>query len=172
MWRYAEVLLNYAEAKAELGSFSADDWIKTVGALRKRAGIAAAAAEALPVVADPYLATNYFPDISSNPVLLEIRRERGIELALEGFRLFDIRRWRIAEHVLPGNMLGRRHRARWFDAVTPTFTVHGKSQYPNETQLFQILSTNSFDPARHYLWPIPQREMDLNRSLVQNPGYN
>jgi hypothetical protein len=47
----------------------------------------------LPTVADPYLIANYFPEIS-NPALLEIRRERGIELSLEGLRFADILRWK------------------------------------------------------------------------------
>ena len=154
LMRYAEVLLTYAEAKIELNEID-QTVLDALNAVRRRPGVLMPAAQSTMTQAE---------------LRSLVRYERTVELALEGFRLFDIRRWRIAEHVLPGNMLGRRHRARWFDAVTPTFTVHGKSQYPNETQLFQILSTNSFDPARHYLWPIPQREMDLNRSLVQNPG--
>ena len=86
--RYAEVLLNYAEAKAELGTITAADWAKTVGALRARAGITGGLA-ALPTRVDPYLQSTYFPDIS-NPVILEIRRERGIELVLEGLRFQDL----------------------------------------------------------------------------------
>ena len=62
-----------------------------MGALRKRAGITAGLT-AKPTVADPYLKANYFPDIS-DPTLLEVRRERGIELVLEGFRFSDIIRW-------------------------------------------------------------------------------
>ena len=91
MIRYAEVLLNYAEAKAELGSFQQEDWDLTIAALRKRAGIQHAA---MPVAGDPYLKSHYFSNIS-NPVLLEIRRERGIELTLEGFRYDDLFRWKL-----------------------------------------------------------------------------
>lgn len=84
VFRYAEILLNYAEAKAELGSFTSEDWAITIGALRGRAGITGGLT-ALPTTIDPYLQNTYFPEIS-DPVLMEIRRERGIELAIEGFR--------------------------------------------------------------------------------------
>ncbi|WP_219929432.1 RagB/SusD family nutrient uptake outer membrane protein [Sphingobacterium athyrii] len=72
--RYAEVLLNYAEAKQELGTFNDVDWSKTVGALRARAGISDGA-NVLPTKVDTYLKNTFFPGIS-NPVMLEIRRER------------------------------------------------------------------------------------------------
>ncbi|NML22325.1 RagB/SusD family nutrient uptake outer membrane protein [Pseudoflavitalea sp. G-6-1-2] len=99
MIRYAEVLLNYAEAKAELetlgeGSFSDADWAKTIGALRQRAGITGGLT-AKPVAADPYLTTVYYPGLSA--VLSEIRRERGIELAFEGFRFYDLMRWKLGK---------------------------------------------------------------------------
>ena len=78
IFRYAEVLLNYAEAQAELGVLTDADWAKTIGALRKRAGITGGLLTK-PVIVDTYLQTKYFPAIS-DPVILEIRRERGIEL--------------------------------------------------------------------------------------------
>src|SRR5690606_27679756 len=82
VFRYAEVLLNYAEAKAELNTITDEDWAKTVGALRARAGITGGLTT-LPTVMDPYLQSMYFPDIT-DPVIAEVRRERGIELAIEG----------------------------------------------------------------------------------------
>jgi hypothetical protein len=93
--RYAEVLLNYAEAKAELGTLTDADWAATIGALRSRAGITGGLTT-LPATVDTYLQTNYFPGIS-DPVLLEIRRERGIELAWEGLRFADLMRWKRGE---------------------------------------------------------------------------
>jgi len=92
LFRYAEVLLNYAEAKAELGTITNADWASTVGVLRARGGITGGLS-ALPAVADPYLMANYFPGIT-DPVILEIRRERGIELSLEGLRYSDLLRWK------------------------------------------------------------------------------
>src|SRR5687768_6355839 len=92
IFRYAEVLLNHAEAKAELGTLTDADWAKTIGALRKRAGITGGLTTK-PVLVDPYLQSKYFPNIS-DPSILEIRRDRGIELAMEGFRFYDIVRWK------------------------------------------------------------------------------
>ena len=82
--RYAEVLLNYAEAQAELGVITDSEWALTVGALRKRAGITGGT-ETLPTTVDSYLQRTFYPDVTS-PVLLEIRRERTIELLQEGHR--------------------------------------------------------------------------------------
>lgn len=94
-FRFAEVLLNYAEAKADLGTLTDADWAATVGVLRTRGGITAGLTTK-PTVADPYLVANYFPGIT-DPVILEVRRERGIELCLEGFRFADILRWKRGE---------------------------------------------------------------------------
>ncbi len=95
--RYGEVLLNYAEAKAELGTLTDAEWAKTIGALRQRAGITGGLSTK-PTVVDNYLKNTYFPDIA-DPVILEVRRERACELALEGFRFHDIRRWKHGELV-------------------------------------------------------------------------
>ncbi len=94
-FRYAEVLLNLAEAKAELGTLTDAEWAKTIGVLRTRGGITGGLTTK-PTVADPYLVANYFPDIT-DPVILEVRRERSIELCLEGFRFADILRWKRGE---------------------------------------------------------------------------
>ncbi len=95
IFRYAEVLLNYAEAKAELGTLTDADWAKTVGVLRTRGGITSGLSSK-PTIVDPYLVANYFPGIT-DPVILEVRRERGIELCLEGLRFADILRWKRGE---------------------------------------------------------------------------
>lgn len=87
--RYAEVLLNYAEAMAELNKFDENIWQQTIALLRKRAGVNAD----VPLTADTYLETMYFPEISDK-FLLEIRRERGIELCYEGLRYNDLLRWK------------------------------------------------------------------------------
>ena len=97
--RYAEVLLNYAEAKAELGTLDQNDLDQTINKLRSRAGITGklnlSEANADP---DPYLSsgeTGYVNVTGSNKgVILEIRRERAIELVMEGFRYWDLMRWK------------------------------------------------------------------------------
>lgn len=92
LFRYAEVLLNYAEAKAELGTLTDAEWASTIGVLRARAGITGGLT-AKPTLIDPYLKANYFPDIN-DATIMEVRRERGIELSLEGLRFADILRWK------------------------------------------------------------------------------
>lgn len=108
LFRYAEVLLNYAEAKAELNELTDADWSQTIGALRARAGITGGL-QAKPTKVDSYLQQTYFPSIS-DPTLLEIRRERAVELALEGFRFDDLRRWKCGELL----------KMSWFGMYIPT----------------------------------------------------
>jgi hypothetical protein len=86
--RYAEVLLTYAEARAELGTLTMTDLNNSINLIRDRAGIPHLS---LNPPVDPAL-QNSFPDVSS--ILLEIRRERRVELALEGFRFDDLMRWK------------------------------------------------------------------------------
>jgi len=128
--RYADVLLMHAEAKNELNQLTAAEWDRTVGALRRRAGFVAPAALA-------------FPGGSQADLRTAVRRERRCELAMEGLRVFDIRRWRTAQVVLNGPLTG----------------IGG------------VVDRRTFNPARHYLWPVPQRERDINPNLGQNPGW-
>ncbi|MBR1576700.1 MAG: RagB/SusD family nutrient uptake outer membrane protein [Bacteroidales bacterium] len=98
VFRYAEVLLSYAEAKAELDEMTDDIWAETVGAIRKRAGITDGTASTGTLTTkptgpvDPYLKANLYKNVD-DPVIMEIRRERGCELVLEGQRHDDIYRW-------------------------------------------------------------------------------
>ena len=95
VFRYAEILLNYAEAKAELGTLTDSDWSKTIGVLRARAGITGGL-NTKPTLVDQYFQKRCFPAIN-NPEILEIRRERGIELSFEGFSWDDVSRWKVGE---------------------------------------------------------------------------
>ena len=138
--RYADVLLMQAEAKNEQGLLSAADWAATIGALRRRAGFTDAAALA-------------YPGGDQASLRAIIRRERRTELAMEGMRVFDIRRWRTAEIVLNGY-------------------AHGiPAGDPAVDNGYLRVDLRAFDPAKHYLWPIPQRERDINANLTQNPGW-
>lgn len=92
MFRYAEVLLNYAEAKAELGEFGIAEWNNSIRLLRERAGVNGVP----PTSVDPYLA-DYYPNIASDMWLLEIRRERTVELVHENLRYNDLMRWKLGE---------------------------------------------------------------------------
>ncbi|MGE7776462.1 RagB/SusD family nutrient uptake outer membrane protein [Chitinophaga sp. NPDC101104] len=89
IYRYAEVLLNLAEAKAELGTLTATDLNNTVNLLRARVQMPAMT---LTPAADPVLAAQY-PGVTSS-LLLELRRERRVELACEGLRFSDLMRWK------------------------------------------------------------------------------
>lgn len=116
-------------------------WDQTIRALRERAGFEAPAA------------LDFDADLGQDGLREVIRNERRVELAMEGLRVFDIRRWRIAEDVLNG----------W---------AHG-AQFgpPSEDNGYLRVNLRSFDPAKHYLWPIPRDERNLNPNLTQNPGW-
>lgn len=189
--RYAEVLLNDAEAKAELGTFTPSDWDVTIRLLRKRAGLTDTD---MPTTADPYLQKTYFPDIS-DPVLLEIRRERGIELALEGFRFDDLLRWK------KGNLLEMPYKGMYVPAMDTLYDLNedGKpdvsfvatipanklagvvyvkvdnsaiklSEGTKGSLLWQSNQTKEWDDYKYY-YPIPFNEIVLNPELNQNPGW-
>ncbi len=193
--RFAEVLLNYAEAKAELGSLTDEDWRNTIGALRERAGITGGLNQ-LPVTVDPYLQENYFPGIN-DPVILEIRRERGIELVFEGFRFDDIRRWAVGEIMeQPWTGMYVENADEYIDLTgdgQPNVYFYTTPNAP-EQQIsgVQYVSVNDEDLIlengthgeliqlpniqrewlpRKYYYPIPQVHIQRNPNLTQNPGW-
>lgn len=98
IFRMAEVYLNFAEAKAELGTLTQEDLEKSVNRLRERVGMPDMDMEEANASPDPYLlsAETGYPGVkgTNQGVILEIRRERSIELAQEGFRYYDIIRWK------------------------------------------------------------------------------
>lgn len=161
LMRYAEVLLTYAEAKIELGQIDASV-LDAINQIRARAyGVAVGA------VAD-------YPEITTTDQaeLREIvRRERKVELADEGFRLFDIRRWKIAEHVMPGTLVGRPRGAYSTIPEPPVINQYGHPEYGASKSLYRSVDQRIFNPSRDYLWPIPQKDMDVNDQLQQNPNY-
>ncbi|MBT1686131.1 RagB/SusD family nutrient uptake outer membrane protein [Dawidia soli] len=136
--RYAEVLLTYAEAKIALNQIDASV-LDAINDVRRRNDVNLPALEA-------GLTQDELTDI--------VRRERTIELAFEGHRLFDIRRWRIAGDVVPGNVYGIT-----YDDGGTLKTIEVPS------------FTKQFDPSRNYLWPIPQNERVLNPNLSKNDGW-
>ncbi|MGV8091431.1 MAG: RagB/SusD family nutrient uptake outer membrane protein [Mangrovibacterium sp.] len=165
--RYAEVLLIYAEAKFEKdGSISDDDLNISVNALRDR-------------VQMPHL-TNAFVLSSNLDMRTEIRRERAVELAFEGFRWDDLRRWKTAETELSKSLLSIKVTGTQWDA--PTVTIDGHSttgvffnlptdQLENGYKVLQPGSQRNFDPDKHYLLPLATKEISLNADLEQNPGW-
>lgn len=142
--RYADVLLMYAEAMSELGALDADVWNKTIRALRIRAKFTDAGA-------------TEFPATALQPQLTEIvRRERRAELAFEGVRAFDIRRWKISEVVMSKPVRG----------IKVTSGAFNKD--PNG---YIIVENRRFENPKHYLWPVPTFERDQNKNLGQNPDW-
>lgn len=149
IYRYGEVLLNYAEAKAELGECDQTVLDKTINKLRDRVGM-------------PHLTTTVgfidpnWPawEVSISPLLNEIRRERRVELACEGLRWNDLCRWKAGKLLEnPKTYLGPR------DPDTGEYRV----LYPGMTRTW-------YD--RLYLYPIPTDEFAYNPNLLpQNPGW-
>ncbi|WP_231459935.1 MULTISPECIES: RagB/SusD family nutrient uptake outer membrane protein [unclassified Pedobacter] len=200
LYRYAEVLLNFAEAKAELGTLTDADWALSIGALRSRAGITGGLS-VKPTLADPYLITNYFPEIS-DATLLEIRRERGIELSLEGLRFADLLRWKrgslmeqewngffVPSLVTPMDLNedGVLDVA-FYQGTRPTPAAAGVSYVDVSATVgtavnSQLLKNGSSGELtwmkeiprkwneRNYYYPIPLNDLQRNPNLKQNPGW-
>ncbi|MEG1414202.1 MAG: RagB/SusD family nutrient uptake outer membrane protein [Mucinivorans sp.] len=175
--RYAEVLLIYAEAKAELGQCDQTVLDVSINLLRDRAEMA------------PLSASVSFNDPSQDygyaitPLLREIRRERRVELANEGFRYDDVMRWKAAAKIFsnPKVILGivvnddveKKYDEGTFGPTAVNLTsiqsLTGKTikvvrPYPG-------IVSYSWDD-RSYLHPIPQDQLRINTNLKQNPGWN
>lgn len=137
--RYAEVLLTYAESKIELNQVDASV-VDAINKIRQRDDVM------MPIYGLQGNQT-YWREV--------VRHERKVELAFEGLRYFDIRRWKIAEQVVPGKVEGMTYK-------------DGSGNYVTE----EILSFNkTFNASRDYLWPIPQKERDINPLLSKNPNW-
>ncbi len=159
LFRYAEVLLNYIEAKAELGIATQADIDKTIKPLRDRVG--------MPNLVIGSIASDAkweFPTLT--PLLNEIRRERRIELVGEGFRWDDIARWAAADEVIvgkrPHGFLASQIKVNPFPVDQNGFLDPYQKAIPNGY---------GFKLGRDYLSPIPENELVLNDKLTQNPGW-
>jgi len=145
-FRYAEVLLNYAEAQNEAVGPDASVY-EAIDQIRERAGI--------PTFSQVY------PGVSQSKMRELIRRERRVELAMENKRYFDLMRWKIAEvnlsHVMHGMRVDPDGNGGFTYTVIPAIP-------PGTTQW-------TFDPNKNYLLPIPFGVMGQNSKLTQNPGY-
>lgn len=157
--RYAEVLLNYAEAKAELGTLTQEDLDITINLLRDRVGMPHMQLNNL--VHDPDW---FFPDLS--PIINEIRRERTVELFTEGFRLDDLFRWAAMKYIVGTRGKGAKadqfHHDPGLLLDENGYIDMYRDHYPNGYQ---------FNLNRDYLWPIPESQVVLNPGLGQNPGW-
>ena len=99
--------------------------------------------------------------------LYEIRRERRVELALEGFREDDYRRWAAHKLFLNKRPLGYPFKSSEFPGFMPTLNSNGLIDYHKN----ELPNGYLFRPDRDYLSPLPQDELTLNPNLTQNPGW-
>lgn len=198
--RYPEILLIYVEAKAELGTIKQADIDKTLNVIRARVGMPAVTMGDVNLYPDELL-SSYYPNVSgkNKGIILEIRRERTIELALEGQRQWDMLRWH------EGAQLGN-----WKQKITGMyftgaglFDLNGDGQpdvelYTDTPQqhlvkAFKIgtdvilseggkghivahsgikLPEEPWDEDRDYLWPVPAYEFSVSgNNMKQNYGY-
>lgn len=196
IFRLGEVLLNYAEAKAELGEINQTDIDLSIKKLRDRVSMPNLDVAASNSNPDPYLADEYKNVSGSNAgVILEIRRERRIELVMESFRWDDIIRWK------EGQLLTRQFKGMYFpgvgqydldeDGKVDVVIYEGtKPSVPSGVQALklggEILLENGagggnivvnphinkvFNENKDYLYPLPIQELQLNPNLTQNTGW-
>jgi hypothetical protein len=165
IFRYAEVLLNLAEAKAELGQLDQAVVDQTINKLRSRVGMPNMVLATL--VEDP---NTSFPDLSVS--LQEIRRERRVELAGDGFRFPDLLRWKAGDLIEnPATILGMK--------LTPAYAAtYPASQVANipldangYIRVYSNVVSRTWDD-KLYFYPLPLDQLTLNPALApQNPGW-
>lgn len=196
VFRYAEVLLNYAEAKAERGTLGQSDLDKSIKLLRDRVGMPNLDMAAVNTDPCSYMAGMYTLVTGANKgVILEIRRERTVELIMESFRWNDLMRWK------EGHLLAEPFKGMYFpgtgsydldnDGITDVVIYTGTKPGTKGPQYMKLNSdvvlengesggvilVNSqipkvFDENKDYLYPIPIEERLLNHQLSQNPGWD
>ncbi|MDE3742041.1 RagB/SusD family nutrient uptake outer membrane protein [Maribacter polysaccharolyticus] len=164
IFRYAEALLIFAEAKAELGTITQSDLDISINLLRDRVGMPHMNLGSITFDKDW---PNYGYTLTD--VLYEIRRERSVELMAEGFRADDLYRWR-AHSLFDGD----QPRGAYLEdgIVNQTLSAEDAS-LDSEGFILPFASTGNynFDESKAYLQPIPLDELILNPNLTQNPGW-
>jgi hypothetical protein len=158
-FRYGETLLILAEAVYEKnGQISDADLDRSINLLRARVNM-------LPL-------TNTHVNANGLNMLTEIRRERTVELAFEGFRREDLRRWKIAEDILPQAIKGVKFEGTEYEQTYPDLQIGSDIQVDSEGFIItEPAASRQFLP-RHYLDPIPLQQVQLSRgTLVQNAGW-
>lgn len=201
LFRLAEVLLNYAEAKAELGTLKQADLDNTIRPLRVRAGLPDLDMEEANAHPDPYLSsseTGYANVTGANKgVILEIRRERTLETPMEGLRYWDIMRWKegkrfekpieglyfpgTGEYDLDGNgsvdvCIYDTEKAPGNSADVLYLKLGSDIVLSGETSgnvLAHSTQQRIWNEERDYLYPIPTDDRVLTQGAIsQNPGWN
>lgn len=165
--RYAEVLLAYAEATAELDECTQDILDVTINALRTRVGMTAVLTTS-PAQEPAVRSDRDILDYSLTPLLEEIRRERRVELAAQGLRYDDLMRWKAGKFLekpilgmkVSGANASYKTAKTKLDANGYVDVYQGKAGYSRD-----------FDPAKHYYFPLPLQSLVENPELKQNPGW-
>ena len=154
IFRFAELLLIYAEAKIEANEID-NSVYEAINRVRRRAQM---------------------PDLPAGLTQAQLRKalryERKVELANDGLRWYDLRRWGIAEKVMNGNLYLNRNAKAWTSEVLTGFDESYTPIY-NETEAKKYFTTQEvvYRVNKDERWPVPKSEMDANNKLVQNPGY-
>ena len=202
IYRYAETLLIFAEAKAELGELTQGDLDKSINLLRNRVGMPNLILTAANANPDSFLEDQY-PNVDQGPnkgVILEVRRERRIELFNEGLRWDDLMRWKEGKkieqpmvgvyfpgegaydfdgdgnadvYVHSGNTSGAPSTVTSFiniDQRTLRDPLTGE-QDASKGNIDPYPLGGLFDEDRDYYYPIPLEELKLNVKLKQNPNW-
>ncbi len=159
IFRMGEILVNHAEASYELGEFNQSTADATINKTRERGEVA-------PLVVGE-IDANFDPsrDPSVDPILWEIRRERGIELMGEGFRTPDLRRWKKMEWATQPKL------GRWIKQSDYAGKVIPIKDNAAEGYVQLVPGTPPAFEDYYYLYPIPSEERVLNPQLDQNPGW-
>lgn len=194
LFRFAEVLLNYAEAKAELGMVTQGDIDKSINLLRDRVGMPHLEINKANANPDSYLEKQYKNITGGNKgLLLEIRRERRVELYMENLRWDDLARWKEGQKLTQATEGMYLPRTGQFDLDRngtidieiyedkPSGNVQGVVYlklnqdihlYPNKlVDPMPEFHNRIFDENKDYLYPLPLLELQLNSKLKQNPGW-
>lgn len=204
VYRLAELYLNYAEAKAELGTLTQADLDNSLNLIRRRVDMPDLNLQAANANPDPYLSSEEYgyPNVtgSNKGVILEIRRERAIELTQEGLRWDDLMRWR-AGYCLNQELYGMYFSGPGEydltnDGVTDVVLYAPTEEKPTAAKGVQVyklgedvilsgedglsgyvyyhkeVERTPFNAERDYFYPIPINERSLNPALTQNPGWN
>ncbi len=165
--RLAEGLLIYAEAKAELGTITQGDLDISINKLRDRVAMPPMTLDNIPV--DPRYAK-----LGLSPLIAEIRRERRIEMVVEGLRYQDIQRWKMGK-LLTKKDYGMRWSAANKARFSPTSMQTSIDPESGKEYIDVYKGTDwanpVFDESKHYLWPIPLNALAQNPALGQNPGW-
>jgi hypothetical protein len=153
--RYAEVLLNYAEAKFEHDNMISDaDLDISLNLVRQRVN------KDMPKLSNAFVSQNGL-DMET-----EIRRERTVELYDEGFRIDDLKRWHTAGTEMPKDIIGVVWKGTTFEKVWSSAASYGTDQDGH-----LIIESGREWTDKNYLYPLPVDQLKLNTHLNQNEGW-